>query len=324
MTVNLNRRGLDIKDIVRFSSFAQLPALIGNIFFLDPVNGNDSNSGQTPYKAFKTLAVAYAALTAEQNDVLFYIPGSSDVTISDTLTWAKNKTHFVGISAPVISSNTATITTESGETFATFITISANSCVFANLQFIHAQDEATSLTCLNLTGGGNFFQNVHVLGMGNATQGGQAGAQSMLINGGDRNLFDNCSIGTSQIARSAANAEIKFDGAAAGNVFRNCNILSYATAAGHYFVNASAAADDMSEYTLFDNCSFLNAPNMASQATMTTAFKLHASLAATILLKNCTVLGATDLDGDDTGSLYVDGAAPTNNTSGLAVASSAT
>ena len=48
----------------------------GRTFYLDPTNGNDENLGTSPDKAFKTLTAAYAALTANQNDILYYLAGS--------------------------------------------------------------------------------------------------------------------------------------------------------------------------------------------------------------------------------------------------------
>jgi hypothetical protein len=53
---------------------------------------------------------------------------------------------------------------------------------------------------------------------------------------------------------------------------------------------------------------------------MTEAFDVHASAGGLILLKNCTVVGATDWEANvESANTFIDGGAPTNNTSGLAV-----
>ena len=72
----------------------------GNIFYLDAANGLDTNTGKTPTQAFLTLATAYAALTTNNNDVLFILDQGTDETYTTLLTWAKNHCHVVGVGGP--------------------------------------------------------------------------------------------------------------------------------------------------------------------------------------------------------------------------------
>lgn len=65
----------------------------------------------------------------------------------------------------------------------------------------------------------------------------------------------------------------------------------------------------------------------ASGTTMTEAFDITGggSPDGLILLKNCTLVGATDWEAaTESGKVYIDGAAPTANASGLAVLVAAT
>lgn len=324
MTIYRTRRGVDYTDICRLAGVPWLVGLMGNVFFLDPVNGNDSHPGTRPDKAFKTMAVAYAALTANQHDVLIYIANSSGLTLgsddSYVITWAKNYTHLIGACAPTQIAQRSRIFTTAGQDVTPMVTVSATGCVWANIYMFHGLDSSDSEVCCKVSGGRNYFHNVHFAGIGHATQGDDTGAVSLQMSGAEENTFRNCTIGVDTIARSVANTEIKFDTQAKRNQFIDCTILAYADNAGHYFVNASAAASDVDRFNSFENCKFINTPNVGSMATMTTAFKCHASLSGSFLLRNCTLLGATDWDGDTTGRVFIDGAAPTNNTSGLAVA----
>ena len=327
MTFYRQRRSVSYKDIFRYAGVPWLPGNMGNTFFLDPVNGNDSNPGTRPSLAFKSWATAYAALTANQHDVLVYIPSSSGLTVGEDssykITWAKNYTHLIGFCAPTQIAQRARFFATAGQDVTPFATFSATGCVIANIYMFHGLDSSDSEVCAKVSGGRNYFKNVHFAGIGHATQGDDTGAVSLQLSGAEENVFQDCTIGVDTIARSGANTEIKFDTQAKRNQFKDCTILSYADNAGHYFVNASGAASDVDRFNSFERCKFLNTPNVGGVQTMTTAFKLHASLSGSILIKDCTLLGATDWDGDDTGRLYIDGAAPTANTSGLAVTTTA-
>ena len=103
----------------------------GEQYYLDPANGLDTNDGKSPSKAFKTFAVAYAALTANQNDTLYYIAGASGLTLSEAAVWAKSYTHFVGICAPTRVGQRARIFQLSTlEGASPLFTVSGSGCIF--------------------------------------------------------------------------------------------------------------------------------------------------------------------------------------------------
>lgn len=320
MTRFNNYRGVDINDLCRVAGVPELGPLVGNAFFLDPVDGNDANPGTAPDKAVLTWAVAYALLTANQHDVLFVLDASSDLEIPSGggITWAKNLTHLIGVSARQVNIYPAT-----GQDLTPFVTWSANDCVCANIKFTHALDSADSEICFLLSGDYNKFANVHFAGIGHATQGDDAGAASLSLSGAIENDFFRCEIGLTTIARSGANTEILIASTTKDNTFRQCKISALADNAGHYFLNASAAAASLLGLILFDQCVFANTPNVTGMTAMTTALKLHATLTGAVLLKDSVVIGATDIDADDTGSAYVSEAAPTTGTSGIAIATTA-
>ena len=114
--------------------------MTGNVYYLDPVNGLDGNTGLLPTSAVQTLAAGYALLTSGNNDVLVLIgngasSGSARIT---TFTWAKSACHLIGVCAPSMTSQRARIAnpTTSGITItANFFTVSGSGCLFQNLSF---------------------------------------------------------------------------------------------------------------------------------------------------------------------------------------------
>ena len=81
----------------------------GNIYYLDPVNGLDTNNGlldtpvgQSGQGPVQTLAAGYALLRSGYNDVLVLI-GNGQASGSariNSFTWAKNAAHLMGVCAP--------------------------------------------------------------------------------------------------------------------------------------------------------------------------------------------------------------------------------
>jgi hypothetical protein len=71
----------------------------GNIWFVKPYTGSNSNDGKTPSTAFKTLAGALAAATANHNDIVYFCQENN--TASETtdyqsvnLNWNKDGVHL--------------------------------------------------------------------------------------------------------------------------------------------------------------------------------------------------------------------------------------
>ena len=112
----------------------------GNIYYCDPVNGNDLNNGLGPNSAVQSLAAGYALLVSGNNDVLILdsngaSTGSARIT---TFTWAKSACHLIGVCAPAALSQRARIAfpTTSGLTVtAAFFTVTGSGCLFQNPSF---------------------------------------------------------------------------------------------------------------------------------------------------------------------------------------------
>ena len=302
----------------------------GQAWFVKPRTGNNANNGKSSDKAFKTLDKAQTMAVANRNDVVYLFAESNtaaDTTDyqSATLAWAKDLVHLVGVGAPVNVSNRARVAFLSTyDTASNLFTLSASGCIISNISLFAGVAGTLPTGCMNVTGSRNFVSNCHIAGIGHANNDINS-AYSLQISAGQENLFSHCTIGVDTIARgTGANSELRLVSAATRNKFENCDFTTYAEAAGHQFLIVGASGLD--RYTKFENCNFINMPTgIASGTTMTEAFDVGATPGGLLLLKNCTMVGCDDWEANvESAITFIDGGAPTNNTSGLAVLVEAT
>lgn len=300
----------------------------GTGIFVRPVaqaSGSGLGTGKAPYT---TLATALEQATADKNEVVYMISegnGASSTTDyqSVALDWDKDSVHLIGINSGNNVAQRSRIAQLSTATAVEgLLTVSGNNCLIANIHVFQGVDDATSLTAVLVSGDRNHFYNCHFAGIGNATQ-DVADNCSLQVTGSE-NLFENCTIGLDTITRATATYEMQLSGGATRNTFRNCIIETHAGDAGFAFLDIPATGID--RWVLFDNCTFINAIQ-STATTMTEALAVASGTSPNglVLLKNCTVVGATDWEASgESARVYIDGAAPTNNTSGLAVLVEAT
>lgn len=305
-----NQFGIPLYGVGGFLPFG------GNYFWVDQTNGSDGNTGG-PNDPFKTLTQALAACTTNNNDVVFLV---GTVHVTATVTWSKSRTHLIGL-APNLNSQARARISQTGSTaFSPLVNVTGSECIFRNIGSFHGFDDASAQICWQDAGGRNEYTNCLFGGMGNATAGDQTGSRSLKITGTTgENTFTGCQVGLDTIARSVANASLEFASGTPRNVFRNCIFPALADNAAALFIITSAAAS-MDRFQWFQDCAFINAVN-STATTMTAAITMAASSGGNILLQRCTLLGATDWATNSTTEtqVWIDGAAPTNNTSGLAV-----
>ena len=284
----------------------------GRVFYVDPVNGNDNNSGRTPRKAVATLAVGEALLTTGRHDTLVLIGGATAATITDTLDWDKNCTHLIGVSAP--SSNPRAMIEVSGTDSAVAgLAVSGYGCIMANFKIV----QLTSLAAcgaISESGGRNYYWNVEIDGQYGANARGSATAYSLLLNNTEETKFDKCVIGLDAVVRSAGSA-IRFAGSSCRNEFHNCIIRSACTTATVGLVKyASLEACD--RYTWFDRCLFYNF-YANHGAKLNEVFTIQANMAThDIILDNCMAVGFTQWAENDRGCIWVVGPAGIAGTAG--------
>jgi len=277
---------------------------VGKIYYLDPTNGADSNDGQSYDKAFKTLTYGYSVLRDGYNDVLVYMAGTTGVTLSAQLDWAKSYAHLIGFCAPVGVGKRARIFQLSTATGIDLLKVSGSGCVWKNIYAFHGVADATSKICLTVTGQRNYFENCHFAGIGNATM-SVAGSASVKINGGAENVFKGCQIGVDTATRDADATELWLDGAATRNVFEDCQLYGYAGAAGYATVTLEDATA-IDRYLMFKNCLFFT-DSVNQTIAQTSVFNIKAGIVqGKIILKDCMAFtdGAAEWDSNNRGIIY--------------------
>jgi hypothetical protein len=270
----------------------------GNVYFLDPAHGSDNNDGRSVESAFKTLTAAYAALTANQNDILFYIAGSSSINLSAAFEWGKNYTHLIGLCAPTMVGQRARIFQDAAAvSLSPLFKVSASGCIITNLYIFQGVANAASLLDVQVTGQRNYFENVHFAGGGHATMAIDGCASLNLAGTAMENTFVNCTIGLDTIDAATGLASLLINGTGCGrNIFRGCHLTMNAGSNGARFVELSANGA-LDRYTIFDRCLLLN-----TGTPLLAAFVLPADFDSAnkrFILKDCAGMGFAKWDADD-------------------------
>ena len=307
---------------------------IGKRIFLDPLNGNDSNDGTAPTSvlgsnggAVSTLAAAYALATAGHNDIIFLVSDGttgSSARLSASFTWAKNATHLIGYCSPTLFGQRARIATPlvlaATSANTPFMTISANGCMFMNLEYYmgFSTGQAAQIGIL-LTGSQNYFKNCQIAGIADALSAADAGSRSLKMNGKE-NLFEDCVIGVDTVARGAvANATLELYGGTTRNVFRRCSFPFFTTASNPLGILGTGAAC-VDRFNVFDMCTFLNAIKSSSVAMTALLSFTSSTPGGAIIFKDCAMIGVTKF-GDTNGlaNSYLDMPAVSGSAGGLMV-----
>lgn len=265
------------------------PLATGQRWFVKPSTGSNGNSGKSPDQALATVNQALTLATANRGDVIYLIGegNSADAAssrVSSTLTWNKDLTHLVGVAAPVAVSQRARIAVTSGAAaMSPMVDVTANGCIFSNIQFFHGQADATALINVRVTGQRNYFENVHFAGIGDATQ-SAAGAADLAIIGGAENVFKNCVIGLDTTNHDADATNLLLDTAATRNLFEDCHFQAYITAAGFLSVTI-ADATGIDRWLRFKNCLFTT-DSVNQGTTQTAVFSIPAMVQGKVILQN--------------------------------------
>ncbi|MDD4986296.1 MAG: hypothetical protein PHQ43_11015 [Dehalococcoidales bacterium] len=238
-----------------------LPSTQGKVIHVKPYSGSDDNPGDSPTMAFKTLAKALSEATADKNDiVLLYAESNTSASTTDyqsaALDWNKDLVHLIGVGAPTAVSQRARIANTAGANISPVVKFSADGCIVANVQIVNGDNNAAALLAAEVTGQRNYFKGVHFAGIVGGTTQSAAGAADLKINGGAENVFDSCTIGVDTIARDADATGILFDTNATRNMFRDCVIQAYLSAAG-YAHAIIADGTGIDRWQIFKNCLFM-------------------------------------------------------------------
>ncbi len=296
----------------------------GNIFFVNPALGNDTNDGSRG-APLKSVERAFSLATAGQNDIIYLEAHSNTAGLTTnyltaTLNWNKALVHLIGInSGPAIGQRSRIAFQAAYNTASNLFTLSASGCLFVNIEFFEGVAGTLPTGCMQITGQRNHFVNCQISGMG-ATTNDIASAYSVYLNGAAENTFDNCYIGLDTVVLGAqSNSQIKCAAQATRNLFRNCRVATYTNhATNNNFLRCPTGSLD--RWLEFEDCTFRNPIDSAS-TNLTEAFVVASDAGGTVLLTGAKtgIFGATDWNSTDSGNVTAINGTVTANTFGLAV-----
>lgn len=343
MTLTNFPNGISSFGVPVLPGVAGLP-FTGNAWFVDPVNGNDGNSGQNPARAFQSLYQAVASAEDGNNDVIYLIGngGSSgtarlslaaaqavnSAATTGVLNWNKSALHLVGVTAPAAVAQRARIAPPTGvytqATFnsGNFVLVTGSGCFFTNFSLFHGfSTGGVNQICWTDNGSRNAYLNVDFGGMGDAASAADAGSRSVKIGaaGSGENAFYHCTFGLDTVSRGAANATLEFAGATPRNLFEDCLFLVETSAATPLHI-LGTGADCVDRVQVFKRTMFLNSIKSGSTTITEVGSLTNAAPGGLFALDiGCMTVGATKWgDTNFLANSYIDSPAPSTG-GGLAV-----
>ena len=295
----------------------------GNYYWVDATSGSDGNSGGA-HDPFATLDKAYSVCTAENNDVVMF-NGTQRRTSS--LVWAKNKTHLIGLCAPMRRGKRARISVTGSTGFNKLLDVTASGCYFANFgTFFGWVDSSTSLLAVSDTGGRNCYDNVEFLGFGDATvstgSSNLTGSRAFKLNTSTgETTFRGCVFGEDTSQRNATNYTVEIAGNAPRITFENCDFESFLGSSGTGAAHLLIGAAGIDRYLNMKNCRFMSSTK-STGSTMAQVMSVSGSAGGFVLLDQCTAFGATHWETSASGSVVLNMATVTARDGGIAVAAS--
>jgi len=286
----------------------------GTHYFVDPANGSDSNDGLTWSTAKSTLTAAYNLCTTGKNDVVYLIgdggtTATARITASGGLTWSKNATHLIGITAPSKQFQRARISHSSsaGVGVTPLLTISGSGCYFSNLSIFQGYSTDEDQTAVLITGSRNCFQGVHFGGGGHLTPAARANTNSLTLTAASENAFVDCAFGLTSILSSAANASLVVTASnlCRDNFFDGCSFVKWTDDATGVHLNVGTAC--LLGFLYFRNCMFLNNVGTSGGTAMTAALTVSSTCGGDVILYNPMFVGATDITAADSARTHVIG-----------------
>lgn len=251
-----------------------------------------------------TYALAYAALTADQNDVLVVSPEAHNLS-GTASTWAKSNTHILGAGSPIHINQRARIY-NSGAACTPMMTWSGNGCIVKNVMFDQQGSHATTAAvCFKMTGARNYMENVTYRHIGALAAVDNSWRPFVMNSSNGENLFRQCTFGNDTVdGVTAANYTFEFNGAVetARNKFDDCIFWGNGSANSCFILATTVSS--LSSFQFFKECKFINNDHGDMDA-MTQGFNLNADAGGHFIFEDCLVYGATTLETANSGVIQV-------------------
>ena len=293
---------------------ALLPTAIGaptqgNYWFVKPGTGNDSNSGKSPVQAFKTLAKALAAATANQNDVVFLMAESNTASAttdyqSTALDWNKDGVHLIGVGSTTQigqRSRISNLSTATAIVSGLFI-VSADNCIIRNIEVFQGQggtNPTGASIAVSVTGQRNHFINCQISGIGH-TELDDATSRSLKVSGSE-NTFTHCYIGLDTVIRATAQAEVEIADSTARTIFEDCIFNTYTSADGFLMIKYAAA----DRFIMLKNCVVMAVQNITSATQPAAALSASTTLNGNVIVHGTAFYGFDNVTAADDAKVLI-------------------
>jgi hypothetical protein len=299
-----------------------IPATFGDVWFVDPTNGSDNNTGKSADRAVASIGKAHTLAATNNNDVIVLEAYAAHAQ-TEMLTISKNRLHFVSASGRAgWGMGARTRVTMGVTTAATDIAVMKNTGVgntFTGIKFDSANTVDEGLYAVAEGGeyaiytGCEFYKSTDL----------DETAAAEVLNNGDSAQWINCVFGSSAniIADNKIRPNMLLTATLSGkkcrdNMISNCVFLSKAGGTEHVAIYGANATDVERLFYVKDSL-FYN--NILSAATPAHAVGFGAAQTeGCVILKNCTSVDHTVMK-EASRNIYVDGAVPTHNTTGVSV-----
>ena len=288
-------------------------------FYVDPVNGSDGNPGTSLVNARKSLAEGYKLLTANKNEALCLLPGSSYHGLTASFVWNKAYTHLIGLAGPGVYGGRCRIYDTAAFAGILFSILSVGGIFKA----IHWQrDFDSNLGVQNVTLGANasynYFEDCQMDAPIMASLGAAAYRNLTLGDGARSNTFRRCTIGAwNQLAAATTGFQIYGVGGTNGNAgtnFMDCVVMWYTNQATMSPINISDLIA-LNAYVLFDRCKFLGlgtaVNGLCTTGTPTTG---------KIIFTDCSGMGFSEYDASANANIFVCNSFTGDDAAGIGVA----
>lgn len=305
-----------------------LPATAGKFIYVDYGNGNDGNNGENALEPVKTIAQAYSLARTNKDDVIILM-GNSTHVLTEMLTVAKNRVHFVGMDASggrrygqnaKVSLGVTTAATD----IAT-LEVTGVRNTFHNIKFMNSNTVAQGIYCVVDAGEYTVFDSCEIY---KETDLDVTGAAELVVNG-DSSHYRNCFIGSTVNAISGAVIRpcvLMTNAIVAGKqardiTFEGCFFARKCGNTANRFIYGAknAGYDAIQRMMVIKDCIFFN-DTVGTVPAQNIEFDTALSQGH-VLVKNCSAVGGGTAVSTTTG-VYVDGGAPTAATTGIAVQAS--
>ena len=302
-----------------------VPATFGDVYFVDYRNGSDDNSGKKKNKAVKTLSKAYDLCTTNNNDLVL-IDGDSEVVETEMITLTKNRVHTIGLNGalPALGYGAGARVTLGTTGVATDIATLHNTGVRNTFTGIKFSNSSATATCLyTVAEGGEYtrYNNCEFYKSGLLT----TDLTAEVLCNCDSGTWANCTFGDLVNERGASgkerpnvllSRELITGKVARDNAFVDCLFQQKAAHTDVCFFYGPNA-NDVERRLLIIRPVFWN----CVLATADPAYAINFAAAQTagdVLVVDAATVNVSHVGGASL-NIYIMGAVPTQNTSGLSV-----